>query len=63
MESLSPSMKSSMLRDMEKGKPVESDHFHGALLKMAPEDARLPLIKAVYSKLSIYQQELEKSRQ
>ena len=63
MESLSPSMKSSMLRDMEKGKPVESDHFHGALLKMAPGDARLPLIKAVYSRLSIYQQELEKSSQ
>lgn len=61
MESLSPDMKSSMLRDLEKGKPVETDHFHGALLKMAPENARLPLLKAVYSKLSIYQDEILKS--
>ena len=62
MEALSPNMKSSMLRDMEKGKPVETDHFHGALLKMAPEDSCLPLLKAVYTRLSIYQKEISKSQ-
>ncbi|MFC7440095.1 ketopantoate reductase family protein [Laceyella putida] len=56
LESLSPNMKSSMLRDMEKGEPVETDHFHGALLQLAPKDAKLPLLKAVYSALSIYQE-------
>lgn len=55
VESLSPDMKSSMLRDMEKGMPVEADHFHGTLLEMAPHGLDLPLLKAIYSTLSIYQ--------
>jgi 2-dehydropantoate 2-reductase len=50
-----PSMKASMLRDMEKGLPVEADHLQGALIEMAPEGLDLPLLKAVYASLKIYE--------
>ncbi|MGA9175007.1 MAG: ketopantoate reductase C-terminal domain-containing protein, partial [Thermoactinomyces sp.] len=55
MEKLNPTMKSSMLRDMEKGLPVEADHFHGHLIRIAPPSLDLPLLKAVYNALNIYQ--------
>ncbi|WP_124728523.1 ketopantoate reductase family protein [Staphylospora marina] len=56
MESLNESMKSSMLRDMEKGLPVEADHLQGSLLEMAPPGTDLPLLKAVYASLKAYEQ-------
>lgn len=55
VRTLSDEMKSSMLRDMEKGLPIETDHFHGTLLKLAPADLDIPLLKTIYSTLSIYQ--------
>jgi 2-dehydropantoate 2-reductase len=55
VRTLPDEMKSSMLRDMEKGLPVETDHFHGTLLKLAPADLDAPLLKTIYSTLSIYQ--------
>ncbi|MBA4494027.1 ketopantoate reductase family protein [Paenactinomyces guangxiensis] len=55
MEKLEPAMKSSMLRDMEKGLPIETDHLHGALIQLAAKKMDLPLLKTVYSTLKIYQ--------
>jgi 2-dehydropantoate 2-reductase len=52
-------MKASMLRDMEKGLPVEADHLQGALIEMAPEGLDLPLLKTVYASLKIYEQSRE----
>ncbi|MFD1427886.1 2-dehydropantoate 2-reductase [Kroppenstedtia sanguinis] len=52
---LEPSMKSSMLRDMEKGASVEGDHLQGVLLQMAGEEADLPLLSTVYTRLQIYE--------
>jgi 2-dehydropantoate 2-reductase len=54
---LEPAMKSSMLRDMEKGLPIETDHFHGTLIDWAPKEQKLPMLKAIYSTLSIYQEQ------
>lgn len=56
MEQLAPTMKSSMLRDMEKGLPIETEHLHGTLLQLAPAGTDLPLLKTIYGALSIYQQ-------
>jgi 2-dehydropantoate 2-reductase len=61
METLNYGMKSSMLRDMEKGLPVEADHLHGALLELAPEGSDLPLIRAVYASLKAYEQSREQA--
>lgn len=55
VRTLPADMKSSMLRDMEKGLPIETDHFHGTLLRLAPADLDVPLLKTIYSTLSIYQ--------
>jgi 2-dehydropantoate 2-reductase len=55
VNSLSHGMKSSMLRDMEKGLPIETEHFHGTLLRLAPKDLDTPLLQTIYSTLSIYQ--------
>jgi 2-dehydropantoate 2-reductase len=55
VRAMSGEMKSSMLRDMEKGLPIETEHFHGTLLQLAPADVDVPLLKAIYSTLSIYQ--------
>ncbi|WP_234992627.1 ketopantoate reductase family protein [Kroppenstedtia eburnea] len=52
---LEPSMKSSMLRDMEKGAPVEGEHLQGVLLRMAGKEADLPLLSTVYNRLQIYE--------
>ncbi|WP_028776534.1 ketopantoate reductase family protein [Shimazuella kribbensis] len=55
VRTLGGAMKSSMLRDMEKGSPIETDHFHGTLLRLAPKDLDVPMLKTIYSTLSIYQ--------
>lgn len=49
-------MKSSMLRDMEKGLEVEGDHLQGYLLKRAEENnLDTPLLKIVYNNLKVYE--------
>lgn len=55
-EELKPTMKSSMLRDMEKGLPIETDALHGSLIQLAPKELDIPLLKTVYSTLSIYEE-------
>ncbi len=52
-ERTDPTFKSSMLRDLEKGNPIETDHFHGYLLNLAPKDTDLPILKMVYHALKI----------
>lgn len=50
-------MKSSMLRDMEKGLPVEGDHLQGYLLARAEKyGLSTPLLKVVYNNLKVYEQ-------
>lgn len=50
-------MKSSMLRDMEKGLPVEGDHLQGYLLQHAERlGVSTPLLKVVYNNLKVYEQ-------
>lgn len=57
------SMKSSMLRDMEKGLPVEADHLQGYLLKRAQElQLSTPLLKVVYTNLKVYEQKREDAK-
>jgi len=49
-------MKSSMLRDMEKGMPVEADHLQGWLLSKAEElGVETPLLKIVFQNLKVYE--------
>lgn len=49
-------MKSSMLRDMEKGVQVEGDHLQGYLLKRAEEqNLATPLLQIVYNNLKVYE--------
>jgi 2-dehydropantoate 2-reductase len=55
---VAPTLKSSMLRDLEKGLPIETEHFHGTLLQLAPPELDTPILKAVYSTLSIYQKSI-----
>ncbi|PTX51472.1 ketopantoate reductase [Melghirimyces profundicolus] len=55
VSSLAPQMKSSMLRDIEKGSPVEADHLHGELLRMAGDREDLPLLRTVYTFLKTYE--------
>ncbi|PTM57543.1 ketopantoate reductase family protein [Desmospora activa] len=57
LEQLTPSMKSSMLRDMEKGNAVEVDHLHGFLLDLAGPKMDLPLLHAVVARLQGYERE------
>ncbi|HJV46165.1 MAG TPA: ketopantoate reductase family protein [Bacillota bacterium] len=57
--SMGPAMKASMLRDMEKGLPIEANHIQGELLRLAEQNGiETPLLKAVYSRLKIYEQTL-----
>lgn len=56
----SKTMKSSMLRDMEKGLPVEGDHLQGYLLERAEQfGISAPLLKIVYNNLKVYEQKQE----
>jgi 2-dehydropantoate 2-reductase len=49
-------MKSSMLRDMEKGLQVEADHLQGWLLTRAEGlGVSAPLLKVVYNNLKVYE--------
>ncbi|GGJ73824.1 2-dehydropantoate 2-reductase [Anoxybacillus voinovskiensis] len=57
MNDMSPHMKSSMQRDMEKGNLVEADHLQGYLLTLAKQyGITAPLLKAVYHHLKLYEQ-------
>ncbi|GED58577.1 ketopantoate reductase family protein [Brevibacillus formosus] len=52
-----PQTKSSMLRDMGKGLPVEADHLQGYLLERAEQKGlSTPLLKVVYNNLKVYEQ-------
>ncbi|MET3292707.1 UNVERIFIED_CONTAM: 2-dehydropantoate 2-reductase [Brevibacillus sp. OAP136] len=49
-------VKSSMLRDMEKGQPVEADHLQGYLLDLAKQNnVEAPLLRTIYNKLKVYE--------
>ncbi|NEU31283.1 ketopantoate reductase family protein [bacterium LRH843] len=49
-------MKSSMLRDMEKGLAVESDHIQGYLLvKARKHEIETPILKIIYANLKLYE--------
>ncbi|WP_307341238.1 ketopantoate reductase family protein [Caldalkalibacillus uzonensis] len=55
-EALAYGMKSSMLRDMEKGLPVEADHLQGYFLQLAGKHGlATPLLELVYGKLKVYE--------
>jgi 2-dehydropantoate 2-reductase len=54
-------MKSSMLRDMEKGTQIEGEHIHGYLLNLANKySIDAPLIKVIYCNLQAYESQLIK---
>lgn len=56
MDKSSDGMKSSMLRDMEKGLDIEAAHLHGYLLKLAGDySIEAPLLQAVYQNLLVYE--------
>lgn len=58
-----PQTKSSMLRDMEKGLPVEADHLQGYLLERAEQRGMsTPLLKVVYNNLKVYEQKREANK-
>ena len=62
INSLQPSMKSSMQRDMEKGQAIEAGHLQGYLLEKAlAEELPVPVLDAIYTKLKIYDVNLRKS--
>ncbi|RXI96536.1 ketopantoate reductase family protein [Anaerobacillus alkaliphilus] len=49
-------MKSSMLRDMEKSYPTEADHIQGYLLQLAEQHrVQAPLLTLVYRNLRVYE--------
>ncbi len=56
INSLGPTMKSSMQRDMEKGQSIEAEHLQGYLLKKAlAEKITVPVLDTIYTKLKIYE--------
>ncbi|MBN2910718.1 ketopantoate reductase family protein [Polycladomyces sp. WAk] len=61
IEAQGPQMKSSLSRDIEKGLPTETDHLHGYLIRNAPADLDLPLLKTVYSHVKAYEADREKT--
>lgn len=53
---ISHSMKSSMLRDMERGAETEGSHLQGYLLNLAEKhNLQAPLLSTIYRNLSIYE--------
>lgn len=51
-----PTMKASMLRDMEKSAPTEADHLQGYLLQLAKaHNIQVPLLQLVYHNLKVYE--------
>jgi 2-dehydropantoate 2-reductase len=61
LQAQGPEMKSSLLRDIEKGLPTETDHLHGYLIRHAPADFDLPLLKTVHTHIKAYEAEREKA--
>lgn len=60
INSLQPGMKSSMQRDMEKGQATEAGHLQGYLLQKAlAEELPVPVLDAIYTKLEIYENNLQ----
>ena len=56
VRNLAPSMKASMLRDLEKGLPVEADHIQGYLLAGAEmHGVAAPVLQAAYANLKVYE--------
>lgn len=56
LHSIEAGMKSSMQRDMEKGLPVEADHFFGYLLGLAADkEISVPTLEKIYANLRIYE--------
>lgn len=56
MSKQSYNMKSSMLRDMEKGVQIEGDHIQGYLLQLAEKYlVEAPILNAVYQNLKVYE--------
>lgn len=52
-------MKSSMLRDMEKGLPVEGDHLQGYLLQLAHKHSlQAPTLQSIYVNLKLYEKKI-----
>ncbi|GAE36986.1 ketopantoate reductase family protein [Halalkalibacter akibai] len=57
LQSLSPTMTSSMHRDLEKGLPIELESLHGYFIQLAEEaNIETPSIRAIYSLLHPYEQ-------
>lgn len=55
LQSIHEQMKSSMLRDMEKGSMIEDDHLHGYLIKEAAEHGiQVPVLETIYTNLQLY---------
>jgi 2-dehydropantoate 2-reductase len=56
MDSLHPSLMSSMQRDMQKKQPIEADHLHGSLLALAaPGEGDYPILQTIYARLKVYE--------
>ncbi|MEH7344643.1 ketopantoate reductase family protein [Bacillus sp. JJ1532] len=56
LQRLSYEFKSSLQRDMEKGLPIEADHFFGYLLKRAQAtNIQAPTLEIIYANLKIYE--------
>ncbi|WP_078554064.1 ketopantoate reductase family protein [Bacillus alkalicellulosilyticus] len=54
-------MKSSMLRDIEKGGEIEGDHLQGYLVSLADQyGIQAPLLRIVYKHLQVYEHNLNK---
>jgi 2-dehydropantoate 2-reductase len=59
IKKMSRTMKSSMLRDIEKGVQIEVDHLQGYLLKLAKEyQIESPILKIIYLNLKAYENQL-----
>ncbi|UCZ54228.1 ketopantoate reductase family protein [Bacillus shivajii] len=59
LDNQAPSMKSSMLRDIERGAPIEVDHLQGFLLLLAERyGIETPLLRLVYQHLKVYERNL-----
>lgn len=57
LNSISPSMTSSLHRDLEKGLPLEIDSLQGAVLEMAqPYEVKTPCVRSVYALLHPYRE-------
>lgn len=59
VENQAPTMKSSMLRDMERNSQIEADHLQGYLLLLAERyGIETPLLRLVYQHLKVYEKNL-----